>query len=106
MKIIEQSFKIIEEEKIEKKIELVARTCYKSENKIKPGSDIKLIKKLRDLNHSAMFEFADIITEVDKETFNKLGQIYIKESGNISSIRNLIFTDFNNRYIVSGNIRA
>jgi thymidylate synthase (FAD) len=106
MKIIEQSYEFITEKNIERKIELVARTCYKSENKITEGSAEKLVKKLRDLNHSAMFEFADIIINVDKNTFDKISKIYIKESGYITSIRNLKFTDFNNRYIISGDIRA
>ncbi len=38
------------------KIELVARTCYKSEDKIKEGSAAKLVAALIKSNHEAMLE--------------------------------------------------
>lgn len=41
-------------------IERCARTCYRSEGSIKPGSADKLIRKLRDLGHGAMLEFGTI----------------------------------------------
>jgi thymidylate synthase (FAD) len=42
----------------EKMIELAARTCYKSEDKITEDSHIKLIKKLIEMGHHAMLEHA------------------------------------------------
>lgn len=41
-------------------IERVARTCYKSEDRITNDSAKKLVKKLQKSEHFAMFEFADI----------------------------------------------
>ena len=41
-------------------IEKAARTCYKSEDKIKPGSGERLVAKLCENGHHAMLEFADI----------------------------------------------
>ena len=41
-----------------KNIEKVARTCYKSEDKITDDSHEKLIRGLKKRNHTAMFEFA------------------------------------------------
>ena len=61
MKIVKPSFKIewgIKD--TTKKIEKAARNCYKSEDRICEGSDIKLIKSLIDRNHKAMLEFGDI----------------------------------------------
>jgi len=61
VKIIEQGFVIlsdIDNDKILRDIELAARTCYKSEDKISEDSHIKLVSKLIELNHSAMLEHA------------------------------------------------
>lgn len=41
-----------------KLIELIARTCYKSEGKIAEGTDEQLVKKLIDNGHHAMLEHA------------------------------------------------
>ena len=43
-----------------KRIEEVARTCYKSEDKITDDSAEKLVKRLIDSKHDAMLEFVDI----------------------------------------------
>jgi thymidylate synthase (FAD) len=61
VKIVEQSFEIlsdIDDDKILRDIELAARTCYKSEDKISEDSHKKLVAKLIELNHSAMLEHA------------------------------------------------
>lgn len=42
------------------KLEQVARTCYKSENKIKEGSANKMVAALIRSNHEAMLEHASI----------------------------------------------
>lgn len=60
MKIIDQSFEIINSEdeliRIPLVIEKAARTCYKSENKIDIGSAGKLCKNLIKRGHEAMLE--------------------------------------------------
>lgn len=62
MQIIEQSHKIIFlPGNVLKTIESVARTCYKSEGKMKPGSAAKMVKMLIDKGHEAMIEFGTII---------------------------------------------
>jgi thymidylate synthase (FAD) len=61
MKLIKQSHQIIEiPENALKLVETAARTCYKSERKISPGSDITLVKSLIGRGHHAMLEFGDI----------------------------------------------
>ena len=47
-------------EEILKTIEKVARTCYKSEDKITDDSAFKMVKSLIDRGHEAMIEFFDI----------------------------------------------
>lgn len=63
MKIIEPSFEIltpIDRKSILKQIERVARTCYKSEDRITDESAPKMIKSLVARNHLAMLEHAVI----------------------------------------------
>lgn len=63
MKIIEPSYEIltpINGEEILKIVEVVARTCYKSEGKIAEGSAERMITMLIKNGHEAMIEFADI----------------------------------------------
>lgn len=60
MKIVYPSFEILEFPKTPlKTIELAARTCYKSEDKITEGSAEKLVRQLIDRGHEAMMEFCD-----------------------------------------------
>jgi thymidylate synthase (FAD) len=60
MRIIDPSFEILSfPTNALENIEAAARTCYKSEGQVKPGSAGKLAKKLKTANHGAMLEFAD-----------------------------------------------
>ena len=59
MKIIKASYKIITPMHVDnvlRRIEEIARTCYKSEDKITPESAPKLVKMLIDKGHEAMLE--------------------------------------------------
>ena len=63
MKIIKPSFEIltpIDEASIYKQIESIARTCYKSEDKITDESAPKMVKGLLKRNHLAMIEHAHV----------------------------------------------
>ena len=69
MKIIEPKVEIIsaiDGEKMLKQIELAARNCYKSEDKITEdcSSAKKIITMLMSKHHDAMLEFADIIVRL------------------------------------------
>lgn len=52
---------------IEEFLERVARTCYQSEGKIKPGSANKLLNKLMDLGHHAMFDHIFITARIEAD---------------------------------------
>ncbi len=63
MKIIKPNYEIlttIDGDEILKTIEKVARTCYKSEDKIDNESSKKLVTRLINSGHEAMIEFFDI----------------------------------------------
>lgn len=60
MKLIKPSANIINVSGDLQTIELSARTCYKSEDKITEGSAERLVKTLVDRGHGAMLEFVDV----------------------------------------------
>ncbi len=60
MKLIEPSAEILQISGDLKTIELAARTCYKSEDKINDGSAEKLVGTLVNRGHFAMLEFVDV----------------------------------------------
>jgi thymidylate synthase (FAD) len=65
MIIVEQSVELLDTNKQgEKLIELAARNCYKSEDKITVDSHVDMIKRLKKFGHSAMFEFSWICIRV------------------------------------------
>jgi thymidylate synthase (FAD) len=63
MKVVKPSFEILtpmDSESIYKQIELAARTCYKSEDKITNESASKMVKALLNRKHLAMLEHAHV----------------------------------------------
>ena len=59
MRIVDAGYEILDTlngEEILKKIERVARVCYKSEDKITEGSAEKMVRALIKSNHMAMLE--------------------------------------------------
>lgn len=116
MKIIKASHQIINEPNITKKIERIARICYKSEDKIGEGTDIKMIKTLIKNQHTAMLEHGSVVLEVSEQEYDfisdnisviessiisveKNKRMYLRCSYTISSTKGI-------RYIISGNLRA
>lgn len=132
MKIISAGYQVIEEPSLTKKIERIARVCYKSEELIGEGTDLKMINKLIERNHTAMLEHGSIALIVDEHTYGlvknliDMEQTYlytdvdgIKKEGERNYLR---FTRFmvpvqdekeenvinlnTERCIISGNMRA
>lgn len=89
-------------------IEQVARTCYKSEDKITEDGESarKLVENLMKRGHHAMIEHAHIILEVDYELYVSIKNLcdLINERDNLYHTY-LKFSAFS-RFIVSGNLRA
>lgn len=114
MRIINAGYEILPEQKnLMKKIELVARTCYKSEDLITEDSCIKMVNNLIQRQHYAMLEHATLVLNVDGNSFNDaLGLVNHLEKGlklrkDYKTFKSYLnFTDYNAYYIISGNIRA
>ncbi len=88
-------------------IESAARTCYKSEDRIQPGSAEALIKRLIASGHEAMLEHGDYIFLLDnyriyEDVVNALQSI--KDMGFPTPMLEMSYV--NDRPIVSGNIRV
>lgn len=116
MKIIKAGYQFITEKSITKKIERVARVCYKSEDKIGVGTDTALIGNLIKKQHLAMLEHGDACLEVSKNVYDLLTDVIDMMENRIRKneetkkcyLRRTEFYlgDGVSRYIVSGNIRA
>lgn len=64
MKIIEPKAELITEKNPYKRIELVGRTCYKSEDKITDDSAVKFVRGLIKSNHTAMVEHQVFVFQI------------------------------------------
>lgn len=114
MRVIKAGYEILPKQKnLMKKIELVARTCYKSEDLITEDSCIKMVNNLIQRQHYAMLEHATLVLNVDSNSFNDaLGLVNHLEKGlklrkDYKTFKSYLnFTDYNAYYIISGNIRA
>jgi thymidylate synthase (FAD) len=113
MKLIKPSVQIIDEPNITKRIEIAARTCYKSEDKITDGSADKMVKALIKRGHDSPLEHSNIVVETltDKATKN-LRNLIVEHENNTglpAYIRNCgsdsIESNFDDK-IWSGNLRA
>lgn len=100
MKLIESKIERIDEKDPLKKIELAARTCYKSEAQITDDSAKRMYDNLLKRGHHAMLEHVAFTFDVPErlyqylQTFPFFNCTYIEDDNN------------GPRYIVSGNLRA
>lgn len=130
MKIVDAGYTLIQEPSISKKIEQIARLCYKSEDKIKEGSDLKMINTLVKHQHTAMLEHGSMAFMVDHYTYALVHEaidmaksyiyddvvvsrdylrfsIHLNPSASQSDEEGTITTEYTpDRYIISGNMRA
>lgn len=119
MKIINASYQRVRDDEFDnplKKIERIARICYKSENNITEDSYKKMTKALLSRKHLAMFEHSSLVFEVNKMIFEAVGvaaaviTTNTNNNGHIMNICRIHRTRTNvgseERFIVSGNIRA
>jgi thymidylate synthase (FAD) len=104
MKLIKQSYEILNNNNSLKDIELAARTCYQSFDKISEddSSAIKLVTNLVERKHYAMLEFGEnIILNVDKELLIELLNYAHKPF-----YKGFNITVSNTRYLLSFNPRT
>ena len=88
-----------------KKIERIARICYKSEDKIGEGTAEKLVRSLIKSNHVAMIEHASLVVEMDEKEF---GILYGKATylERVEGFKRYLRFTCADKNIVSGNLRA
>lgn len=107
MRIVKAGFERITEKDPIKKIEKIARVCYKSEDKICEGSAVKMVGALVRSHHYAMLEHGSIIMEVGVEAYSFIINTIraLQEAYGVEIM--LRYTDvfYSGRYIVSGNLR-
>ena len=130
MNVINASYTVIQEPSISKKIESIARLCYKSEDKIKEGSDLKMINTLIKHQHTAMMEHGSMAFSVDHCTYALVHEAidmsktyvydgtaakrdYLRFSIHLNPMETIEEEDGGqttefapDRYIISGNMRA
>lgn len=105
MKIIKPSFKEMISNNPQKHIESIARTCYKSEDKITEDSHKRLISNLYKNKHWAMLEHFIFIYEVDANTNFYSSFLEILNSEKYISVTMQKIDNYD-RYIISFNARS
>ena len=112
MKAIKPGYEIINEPSVTKKIERIARICYKSEDKIADGTDIRMINDLIKRQHTAMLEHGSVVVRVNRCNYKYLQDAVLYMTSECAKDKfvpkksYLRFTYCNKQYIVSGNVRA
>ena len=122
MKIVNACYERINDKEFSsplKKIERIARICYKSEDKITEDSYKKMTKLLMDRQHLAMFEHASLAFEVDEITYESVENAVdaittMTNAHEHAEIVNLCrihktrtwLNEYDERFIISANIRA
>ena len=111
MKIVKAGYEIIDPfsgEEVLKKIERVARVCYKSEDKIGEGTAERMVKALVKSEHYAMLEHGSIIMVTSAIGYNHLIHLLSVIRSNEGTAPFIRYTpmEYSCRYMVSGNIRA
>jgi len=99
MKIVNQSHEIIDRNSMTptKLIELGARTCYASTDKIKPGSDKAILKSIIGKGHFSVLEHSVAAFSVSRPVYDHFQtEKFINCTGSMSEYR----------FVVSGNMRA
>ena len=108
MRIITPSYEIVRELQIPRKIERIARICYKSEDKIGDDTAEKMLRNLIQRKHFAMLEHASFCIQIRPDEAKK----YFKFCKDLTYLQNkygiksYLRTTCIDSYLISGNIRA
>jgi len=97
MQLVKPSIEMLDTSDQLKLIELVGRTCYKSEDKIGEGTAEKFVAKLIERGHFAMIEFSNFIFEVSPHIYNWITSV---------EDHKYIRLTMDGRFLVSGSARA
>lgn len=88
-----------------KKVERVARVCYKSEDKITDGSAERMVKALIKRKHTAMVEHASLTVRVSDFIYRYIKNAisWLEDHDGFKSYLRFSHID---KYVISGNMRA
>lgn len=121
MKVVKAGWEVIPDcGSVTKKIERIARVCYKSEDMIGEGTDLVMLNKLVERQHYAMLEHASLVYVVPEVIYRHVkalwnecrtefqqGVMAEEMSNNVRmNFTDTIMTDTSTRYIVSANLRG
>lgn len=114
MRIIKPSFEILPRDEQRgniASIELAARTCYKTEDRITEGSADDMVQRLINSKHEAMLEHGDYIFELDETAADVVAILRHRFEEATGHTTRLIQThtegpNGKERWIISGNVRA
>ena len=98
MQLINPGVILIDEKDPFKKIEMAARTCYKSTGNGAEDSAKKMFKRLASAGHTAMMEHATFVFELHNAS--------TADEIQVMRCKYLHLTSTNGRVLVSGNLRA
>lgn len=104
MRVIKAGYERITEKDPIKKIEQVARVCYKSEDKICEGSAVKMVRGLVRSKHYAMLEHGSVAIALSKQDYNFMLSTILEM--NMAGINTYLRYTALNSHIISGNLRA
>lgn len=105
MNFIKPNVEIITEPDMFKRIEIAARTCYASCDRISDGSAEKMVKMLIKRGHDSPLEHSNIVIQFDTPSFNMLDEL-LGAYTYITGLPHFIRVSSINPIICSGNLRA
>lgn len=110
MRLIKPSFQIIEQssgiEGVYKQIELVGRTCYKSEDKITEDSAKEFVERMIKSGHGAMLEHGTVYLTIPNKNVSRSLLIYYCERNPYSKViwtNDNVYITTNYRVIIENN---
>lgn len=111
MQVIKAGYEIMDPingEEVLKKIEKVARVCYKSEDKIGEGTAERMVRALIKGGHLAMLEHGQVILSLDNSTYEIVRWMlsHIRERCGEMPMLRCTSLKYSQRNIISGNMRA
>jgi thymidylate synthase (FAD) len=106
MKLIKSKFEILESQGLFKDIEIAARTCYKSEDKITNNSAENMVKFLIERNHNAMLEHGTIYLLINDKNYLTLPLQEKYKNNKYSKVKKGSMNESVEEYFITTNYRV
>lgn len=106
MKLIKPKYEILQSQGLFKDIEIAARTCYKSEDKITDDSAEKMVKSLIDRKHTAMLEHGTVYLTIEDKSYLVLHIQKKYEDNKYSEVIRSSMNEFYGKCYITTNYRV